>query len=265
MTKLHKTFVAKNTIGSTDLHGSIVGLGTVKFGRNTDVKYPHGFDLPTDEAARELLAYAKDLGINLLDTAPAYGTSEERLGKLLHKQRHDWIIVGKAGEEYENQKSSFNFTKQHILASIERSLRRLKTDYIDLLLIHSDGNDEAIINDYEVFATLSQAKTAGLIRYYGMSTKTVTGGLLTIQHSDVAMVCYNQKDETQLPVLDAAKKHKKGILIKKALASGYLSAQEALNFVYAHPSVNSAILGTLNQQHLMQNVQHANTALQTPR
>src|SRR5690606_15619655 len=84
-------------LGQTGLTVSALGLGTVKFGRNTGVKYPRSFELPDRSAAANLLSLARDLGINLLDTAPAYGESEERLGELLQGQRQDWLICTKAG------------------------------------------------------------------------------------------------------------------------------------------------------------------------
>ena len=63
-------------LGATGLQVSPLGLGTVKFGRNQGVKYPQAFNLPSDREALALLELAWDLGINLLDTAPAYGESE---------------------------------------------------------------------------------------------------------------------------------------------------------------------------------------------
>ncbi len=118
--------ISKIKLGSTSLSVSRVGLGTVKFGRNQQVKYPADFVLPTDQALQELLSLAKDLGINLLDTAPAYGLSEERLGKLLTGQRQDWIICSKAGEDFSENQSHYNFTPSHIKKSVERSLQRFK-------------------------------------------------------------------------------------------------------------------------------------------
>lgn len=251
-------------LGSTDLNVSIIGLGTVKLGRNTDVKYPQGFNLPSDKEAADLLALAQDLNINFIDTAPAYGNSEARLGKLLQGQRDRWIIVSKAGEDYINQQSTYNFTPQHIMHSIKTSLKNLQTDYIDALLIHSDGNDVDIINNYDVFGTLATAKQQGLIRYYGMSTKTVEGGLLTLQHSDMAMVTYNPTYTDELPVIQYAEQVKKGILIKKAFASGHLDkiagddpVQTAMDFIFAQPGVSSIILGTINPKHLVHNVECA--------
>ena len=62
-------------LGNTGLTVSALGLGTVKIGRDKGVKYPNGFTIPDDKAVSDLLAQARDLGINLIDTAPAYGSS----------------------------------------------------------------------------------------------------------------------------------------------------------------------------------------------
>ena len=70
--------LAKRPLGSTGIDVSSLGLGTVKFGRNQEVKYPTGFSLPVDRAIESLLDVARESGINLLDTAPAYGSSEQR-------------------------------------------------------------------------------------------------------------------------------------------------------------------------------------------
>jgi len=140
---------------------SPLGLGTVKLGRDQGVKYPSGFQIPDDEAARMLLKLARDLGINLIDTAPAYGQSEERLGPLLRGQRQDWVIVSKVGEEFSDGQSRHDFSAAHTRRSVERSLKRLETDYIDLVLVHSDGNDLAILNDSEVYPTLAALKREG--------------------------------------------------------------------------------------------------------
>ena len=95
-------------LGSTGIDVSPLGLGTVKIGRNEQVKYPQGFEIPEDADVRELLAQAWDLGINFIDTAPAYGSSERRLGQLL-PHADDWVIMTKVGEIFENGKSRFDF------------------------------------------------------------------------------------------------------------------------------------------------------------
>lgn len=248
----------KRRIGSTDIEVSMVGLGTVKFGRNQGVKYPAAFALPDDAEIANLLAIAADAGINLLDTAPAYGSSEERLGKLLKHQRTNWIIATKVGEEFVNGESQFDFSPQTVRASVDRSLQRLKTDYLDIVLGHSNGEDMRIIQQDELFDTLESLKREGKLRAYGMSTKTIEGGLATITHADIAMVTYNQQEQQDKTVIDAAHQKQKGIFIKKAFSSGHLqsSPQDALQFILAEPGVTSVIIGTINPVHLRENIKN---------
>ncbi|GIZ12856.1 aldo/keto reductase [Pseudomonas sp. NCCP-436] len=248
-------------LGSTGLRVSPLGLGTVKLGRDQGVKYPSGFRIPDDEQARALLRQARDLGINLIDTAPAYGLSEQRLGPLLRGQRDEWVIVSKTGEEFEQGRSSFDFSAAHTRMSVERSLQRLETDRIDLLLVHSDGNDLAVLQQSEVYETLAALKREGKILAYGISGKTVEGGLLALEQGDCAMVTYNLNEQGEKPVLDYAASHAKGILIKKALASGHVCLADGVDpvrasfkLVFAHPGVASAIVGTINPAHLAANV-----------
>jgi aryl-alcohol dehydrogenase-like predicted oxidoreductase len=101
-------------LGQTDLTISPIGLGTVKFGRNTGLRYPSSFDLPDDSQLETLVQTAKDLGINLLDTAPAYGESEKRIGEIIKGDRGDWIISTKVGEQYENGVSRYDFQQRRL-------------------------------------------------------------------------------------------------------------------------------------------------------
>jgi aryl-alcohol dehydrogenase-like predicted oxidoreductase len=257
-------------VADTGIEISPIGLGTVKLGRDKGVKYPTGFTIPDDREAGKLIVLAKDLGINLIDTAPAYGYSEERLGVLLQGQRQDWIICSKVGEEFDNDtgESSFNFTPEHVRFSVERSLQRLNTDYIDMLLVHSDGNDVNIIKRYGILELLEELKKQGKIRATGMSTKTVAGGLLALEKSDCAMVTYNLKHRDEQAVLDYAAEKNKAILLKKALASGHICkdadvdpVQASFEFIFAHPGVTSAIVGTINPAHLTSNIKLAEATI----
>lgn len=258
-------------LGDTGLRVSPLGLGTVKLGRDQGVKYPSGFTIPDDAEARQLLALARDLGINLIDTAPAYGRSEERLGPLLRGQRQDWVIVSKVGEEFEAGQSHFDFSPAHTRRSVERSLQRLETDVIDLVLVHSDGNDVAVLRDSGVYETLAELKQAGKIRAFGLSGKTVDGGLLALERGDCAMVTYNLNEQGERPVLDYAAQHAKGLLVKKGLASGHAClapgvdpVRASFELIFGHPGVTSAIIGTINPLHLSHNVATAAAVLGGP-
>lgn len=265
----------QTTLGKTDIRISRVGLGTVKFGRNQSVKYPQAFELPSDADARQLLHCARDYGINLLDTAPAYGASEERLGYLLRGERKDWVICTKAGEEFSRDydssqgTSNFDFEPSSLRLSVERSLRRMRTDYLDIVLIHSDGNDEHLIHHHQVLHTLSELKRAGWIRAFGMSTKTLEGGLICAQEADVVMATFDPMQADDLTLMQSCTTHNTGVLLKKIFNSGHLLTdnksdksinaiiEQQMAVIFAQSAVNSAIIGTLNCQHLRSNVECA--------
>ncbi|ACE86071.1 aldo/keto reductase [Cellvibrio japonicus] len=259
----------RRRLGLTELEPGIISLGTVKFGRNQSVKYPDSFNLPSNEQLRELLAAARDLGVNLLDTAPAYGFSEERLGDLLRGERQSWIISTKVGEEFEPDKfaqegrSWFDFSARHTRASIERSMRRLRTDYLDIVLIHSDGNDLDILEQSPVIDSLCRLQQEGWIRAIGISSKTAEGGLKAAELCDLVMVTYNPQNPHEEAVIDRCRDLGKGVLLKKVLASGHIchdapasgkdALEQALAFALGKPGVTSAVIGTINPAHLRAN------------
>ena len=250
----------KRQMGSTGIEVSVLGLGTVKLGRDQEVKYPNGFTIPNDDEVRDLLALSQDLGINFIDTAPAYGNSEERLGQLMTKP-NDWVIMTKVGEIFENGKSSFDFSAEHSRMSVERSLKRLKRDNLDMVLVHSNGDDMNIINNEGALEELDKLKQEGLIQSYGMSTKTVEGGMWIVENTDVVMATLNLSEDHDLPIIKRAHELNKGVIIKKGLQSGHADksaggsgVDEAFKYVFGHAGVSSMIVGTINSEHLKNNV-----------
>jgi aryl-alcohol dehydrogenase-like predicted oxidoreductase len=246
------------TLGSTGILVSPLGLGTVKLGRNQQVKYPSAFELPRDREVLGLLDLARELGINLLDTAPAYGSSQERLGRLLGTRRSEWVIVSKVGEIFEHGESRFDFSFEHTVTTVEQSLSTLKTDYLDCVLIHSSGEDLQILEQEGALDALRELKRRGLIRAHGMSSKTIEGGLRVVREMDVVMATCNLDYNRELPVLEAADALGKGVLIKKGLMSGHVQGLEGVRRSFAHvfaqPGVSSMIVGTINPAHLRDNV-----------
>jgi aryl-alcohol dehydrogenase-like predicted oxidoreductase len=260
--------VDKRKLGKTGLMVSPIGLGTVKFGRNQGIKYPVGFDIPAEGDLADLLALARDLGINLIDTAPAYGLSEERLGRLLKGQRGQWVIAGKAGEEFDRGRSSYDFSPAHVEASLERSLKRLATDYLDLLLIHCDGTEMDILSNEPLLSVLQDFRRRGMVRAIGASTRTVEGGIRALELLDVAMVTYSPLYTDEGPVLDYGLENGKGVLVKKALSSGHVGniggtdpVQKSMDFVCSHRGATSVIVGTIDPGHLRHNVAAVRRAL----
>ena len=249
----------KRKLGSTGLSLSSLALGTVKFGRNTDVKYPENFELPDIKTCENLVDQAYDLGFNTLDTAPAYGLSEQRIGEILKtRASQDWLICTKAGENYDikNKKSSFDFSSKSIKSSLHNSLKLLNKSHIDIFLIHSDGNDLEILEQDELIQTLYDLKKDGIIRSHGISTKTVAGGLLACDLLDVVMVTHNLTYQDEISVINKAHELQKGILIKKGLASGNLTnpISAGIKFVLDTQGVTSLVLGSINPSHIEKNV-----------
>lgn len=234
---------------------SIIGLGTVKLGRSQGVKYPTPVTIPTDDDAIELLATAKDLGVNLIDTAPAYGESESRLGKLLRSDRGSWVIATKVGEVFEDGVSRFDFSREGIFASVDKSLARLHTTYVDALILHSDGFIEENLVNNGIVDALLRVKAGGKARAIGASTKTLQGALHALEHLDCVMVTLNPSALEDLPAIEKARMFNKGVLIKKVFGSGHLAhtpqgRQDCLQLALSTQGITSVVIGTTNPAHL---------------
>ena len=245
-------------LGRSGLQLSVLGLGTVKLGRNTDVKYPQDFELPSDEAILNLLEVAGSLGINYLDTAPAYGLSEVRLGALLPHCASTFQIVTKAGEHYDPaQQSRYDFSEYGLRQSIETSLKRLNRTQLDVVLLHSDGYDDQVL-DAGALRTLLACKSEGLIQAVGLSGKTLQGGRRALaEGADVLMITLNPDLTDEAALVSEAVEAGAGLLIKKALGSGHLAAHEdpavRLATLLEDTRISSAVIGTLNPDHLRHN------------
>jgi len=144
-------------LGSSNLRVSPLCLGTMMFGEQT----------PFEEAAR-IVASARDHGLNFIDTADVYneGRSEEALGRLLQGQRHDWVLASKIGNAFGKAPNQSHYSRQWLLRGVESSLRRLGTDYLDILYLHRDFHRE---NLEEAVWALGDLIRAGKIRSFGLS------------------------------------------------------------------------------------------------
>ena len=237
-------------LGQTGLTVSRIGLGTTKLGRNTDVKYPQAFALPSDKQVSELLHTALRAGVNLIDTAPAYRVSEARLGAAMASYRDRLILCTKCGEQYSNGHSTYDFSADAITTSLEASLGYLRVDHVDILLLHSDGRDVEILTRTDAVETLRHLKQTGKTRAIGISAKTQDGIREACQTLDVIMAPFSQTDPILAEALRQAHRAGLGVLAIKGLSSGYLEARPAIEFVLRQEFIDALILGTTDPVHL---------------
>jgi len=245
--------MVRRALGKTGLLVSPISFGAFKIGRNEKIKYEQGYPLPSEEETSRLLNGVLDLGINLIDTAPAYGLSEQRIGRHLSTRRREFILSTKAGETFESGKSSYDFSARAIAASVERSLTRLKTSSVDFLFIHSDGRAVAS----ETIEAIQRAKKQGKTRFIGLSGKTPEGAREAMKWADALMIEYHPRDTSHEPVIEEAGKKGVAILVKKPLASGQIPANQAIGFILKKSQVATLVIGGLNLEHIRQNLQFA--------
>lgn len=231
-----------------------IGFGAFKIGRNQRTKYPTPYDLPDEPTVERLLNTVLDLGINYIDTAPAYGLSEERIGKFLSRRRSEFVLSTKVGETFEDGESVYEFSGKAVRHSVERSLSRLKTDVLDIVFVHSDGNDRWILTETDCVSALLELKDAGKIRAVGFSGKTVAGAEQSLDWADVLMVEYHRDDDRHADVMSVAMERGVAVVVKKGLASGTLQPAEAIRFVLRNPAVGSLVIGGLNPENIRRNL-----------
>lgn len=247
-------------LGQTGLSVTPIGFGAFKIGRNVGIKYPRGYELPGDEEVARLLEGVVDLGITYIDTAPAYGSSEERIGGALAARRGEIVLSTKVGESFEGGRSSFDFSAAGVRASVRRSLGRLRTDRLDLVFVHSPGEDLAVLDGTDVVATLQALRDEGLVRAIGFSGKTVEGARAALPWADALMVEYHLDDRSHGPVIAEAASAGVGVVVKKGLASGRLDHRAAIEHALATGGVASMVIGSLSLDHLRQDVAIAEEA-----
>lgn len=212
-------------LGKTNLKVSVIGIGTWQFGGEWGKEY-------TAKEAAEILDKAKELGINLIDTAECYGdhTSEALIGQYLKGQnREDWVIATKFGHKFHsNFERSERWSADEVIRQLEASLRALQTDYVDLYQFHS-GRDDVFDND-ELWHALDKQVQAGKIRNLGISIGSNTNihqtSQATKRNCKAIQVVYNRLDRgPEREVFPSCIEQDLGVLARVPLASGYLTGK----------------------------------------
>ena len=151
------TAMKYRNLGKSNLKVSVLCLGTMMFGDQTDI-----------DAARAIVDDAQGKGVNYIDTADVYtrGASESMLGELLKGRRNHWVLATKLGNKMSERPNEMHYSRSWMLREIDASLARLQTDHVDILYMHRDFDGMDI---EEALRALDAMLRAGKIRYWGLS------------------------------------------------------------------------------------------------
>jgi aryl-alcohol dehydrogenase-like predicted oxidoreductase len=210
-------------LGRTGFSVSAISLGTVELGLNYGIAENGSASRPDEAAAERLLHRALDLGINLIDTARAYGESERIIGNALHSRRREFVLCSKV-LAYASEKLEHAELRQRVTASVHESLRLLRTDAIDLMMIHSAPTEVIACGD--VVDLLEELRRSGEIRFIGASVYGEEAALRSIESGryDCLQVAYSMLDRRpEARVLPAAAARNIGIVARSVLLKGALT------------------------------------------
>lgn len=214
------------TLGATGIRVSEIGFGAWGIGGNSNGAVAYG---PTDDAAScQAVRSAFECGINFFDTADFYGFghSEAVLGNALRDVRDDIVIATKAGML--SASGEQDFSPKHLLHSLESSLSRLRSDYVDLFQLHSPPI-ALLLRDDRIVATLERFRREGRIRAYGVSARSPDEALIAVR--DLGFRCvqvnFNLLDQRALEngLFELCQREGAGIIGRTPLCFGFLTGR----------------------------------------
>jgi len=220
-------------LGNSDLKISEISFGCMSLEENLDT-------------TQKLIHMAIDRGINYFDTADLYqkGQNEILLGNAVKRYRDKVIIGTKVGNEWSKDGSGWDWnpSKKYIIKSVEESLTRLQTDYIDLYQLHGGTIDDPIDETIDAFEIL---KKEGKIRYYGLSSIRPNVIKAFIERSNISsvMMQYSILDRrAEEWCLSLLQQNNIGVLARGTLAKGLLAGKEAKDYMsYSSSEVKNVI------------------------
>ncbi len=273
------------TLGSTGLRVTRLGFGAMEI-RGA----PRGRDV-TPKQAEVILNSVLDSGVNYIDTSIDYGQSEEFIGQFISRRRSEYYLASKCGCQVgaapapAGQRNPHVFTRENIIAGVNQSLKRMKTDHLDVVQFHASPSKQAL-EEHGGLAALKELQKAGKVRHIGMS------GVLPELAEHVAMgafavlqIPYSALERQNEEWVSAAAKKGIGTVIRGGVAKGepgesgvsrpegWAAYEKArldeikpsgetrtsfiLRFTLSHPDVHTTIVGTLNPDHHKANVDAA--------
>jgi aryl-alcohol dehydrogenase-like predicted oxidoreductase len=277
--------------GKTGYEISRLGAGLAEIGSELD------FD--DVEQAGSVLNNALDMGINFLDTAACYGISEELIGRTIANRRDDYVLVTKAGHARGDGLNGSDWTYDTVRDSIDRSLRRMNTAYVDLVQLHSCGIPD--LEKGDIIRALEDARDAGKTRLVGYSgDNEAAHWAVDSGKFDTLQTSFNVVEQRAYTsgLLEKCANTGIGVIVKRPIAgatwgmakSGMSSSRRgydntylqrckqvqslgdvpgdpndpivaAMGFTLAHPEIHVAIIGTKNPRHMASNIETLDDAL----
>lgn len=265
----------KRRLGKTDMDVTVLGFGGAEI----------GYEEASEETVANLLNGALDSGLNVIDTAECYRDSEEMIGRAVSGRRDKFYLFTKCGHPHGGE-SAPNWSKDSILQSIERSLKRLKTDKIDIVFLHSCSESE--LRKGDAIEALQTARQRGYTRYIGYSGDSRAAHFAVDSGAfDALQVSINIADQEAIDLtLPVAREKNIGVIAKRPIANvawktghkpidsyhheywerlrklnyDFLRNDDrektisiALRFVLSVPDVHTAIVGTKHPDRWKQN------------
>jgi aryl-alcohol dehydrogenase-like predicted oxidoreductase len=279
---LPKHDLPKRGLGTTKMVVTRLGYGAMEL-RGSRIWKGRQVDGRT---AERLLNSVLDYGINFIDTASVYGASEALIGKYLSRRRSEFFLATKCGWLVERFDAGTDltphvWTRKNIFDSVEQSLRRMRTDYIDLIQLHNPTPEECEHGD--LVNTLVCLKKQGKVRSIGISTKIPDIlsflGLGVFQTFQMPYSALRREHENYLAEIG---KQKAGTIVRGGLANGepgmgqgisrlwnkyrtarldeLRAANESrtaflLRFALSHNAIDTVVVGTLQAEHLREDVE----------
>jgi len=246
--------VEKRVLGRTGLEVSLLGFGGF-----------HLLEIPT-EKARSLLNYYLDQGGNYIETAADYGDgeSERKIGGVIAQRRDELVLATKTSSR----------DKGGAKADIERSMKNLQTDYLDLIFMHAVGTHEElkeILNPGGAMEAVRELQKAGKIGYVAISMHGQPDTLIEAiktDEIDVVMATLNYFDRFNFPKLEGeliplAQENNIGLICMKPIADGFLwrSAKQAFRYSFSLP-VSMVVTGMNSEEMVKVDIDFANNFVQ---
>jgi aryl-alcohol dehydrogenase-like predicted oxidoreductase len=273
----------KRTLGRTNFQATVLGYGAMEIRGD---RIWNGRAL-TDDQADRILNAVLDAGINLIDTANDYGRSEEYIGRFISGRRDEYFLATKCGctvvNAGDHDETPHVWTRDNLLRNIDESLSRMKTDHVDLLQLHNPSVEQ--VEQGDLVQVLKDIQAAGKTRFIGCSSTHphidtyVDWGVF-----DAFQIPYSALEPEQEDAITRASKAGAGIIIRGGVARGepgaglgsadrwglwdaaglddLLADGESrtaflLRYTISNPDVDTTIVGTLQPEHLRENVRVA--------